>query len=183
MFKITTYNAMKEFFKYYFFLFILIAFNANAQTDKVTTAKIVAAKNFVFVATSAIPMNSTEINNVLSKMNGNTGGGSISLTGSNYELKITADSISSYLPYYGRAFSSPIGNNENGIKFTSTKFSYEVTEAKKGWSVNISIKDTKDSERLSLNIGENGYASLNVNSNTKQSITYNGYIAEHKKLN
>ena len=160
-------------------LFVLFSLSSNAQTDKVTTTKIVADKNYVFVATSAIPMNSTEINNVLSKMNGSNGG-SISLTGSNYELKITPDSVIAYLPYYGRAYTAPIGNDENGIKFTSTKYSYESVKLKKGWRVTIVIEDNKDNQRLNLNISENGYASLDLSSNTKQSITYNGYMAERK---
>lgn len=169
-------------FKIFFSMALMtLAIRANAQTDKAITAKIVATKNFVFVATSAIPMNASDINNVLSKMNGNTGGGSISLTGSGYELKLTPDSVIAYLPYYGRSFTAPIGNDENGIKFTSTNFNYESTKSKKGWRVTVSIKDTKDSQRLNLNISENGYASLDVSSNTKQSITYNGYIAERKQ--
>lgn len=163
--------------------FILFALSSYAQTDKVTTAKIVAAKNYVFVATTAIPMNSTEMSNVLNKMNGNATGGSINLTGSSYELKIMPDSIVSYLPYYGRSFTAPMNNDENGIKFTSTNFVYDVVKAKKGWQVTITIKDTKDSHRLNLSIGENGYATLNVNSNTKQSITFNGHIAEPKLKN
>lgn len=161
-------------------LFVLFSLSSNAQTDKATTAKIIAAKNYVFVANTAIPMNSADISNVLSKMNGGASG-TINLTGSSYELKITADSVIAYLPYYGRAFTAPIGNNDGGIKFTSTNFTYQATKSKKGWRVTISIKDTKDSERLNLNIGENGYASLDISSNTKQSITYNGYIAERNQ--
>lgn len=164
-------------------LLVLFAINANAQTDKTTTSKIVPEKNYVFVATTAIPTNSADISNVLSKMNGNTAGGSISLTGSNYELKITPDSLIAYLPYYGRAYSAPIGNDDGGIKFTSTKFIYESIKTKKGWQVTIAIKDTKENERLNLNIGENGYATLNVISNTKQSIAFNGYITERKQKN
>lgn len=161
--------------------FILVSLSSYAQTDKATTTKIINEKNYVFVATTAIPMNSSDISNVLSKMNGNAAGGIINLTGSNYDLKIMPDSIIAFLPYYGRSFTAPMNNDENGIKFTSTKFTYNTTKAKKGWRVTIAIKDTKDSQRFDLNIGENGYASLNVIGNTKQSITFNGYIAELKE--
>lgn len=154
-----------------------------AQTDKATTNKIVNEKNFVFVASTAIPMNSGDINNVLNKMSGNASSGSISLTGGNYELKITADTVTAYLPYYGRTYTAPIGNDDSGIKFTSTKFIYESTKTKKGWQVTIAIKDTKDNERLNLNIGANGYATLNVSTNTKQSISFNGYMEERKQKN
>lgn len=162
---------------------LLFSLSSYAQTDKATTAKIVTEKNYVFVATTAIPTNSADISKVLSKMNGNTAGGSISLTSSNYDLKVMPDSIVAYLPYYGRAYTATIGNDDGGIKFTSTKFTYVSTKTKKGWQITIVIKGTKDSERLNLNIGENGYATLNVISNTKQSISFNGYIAERKKKN
>jgi hypothetical protein len=152
--------------------FILLSLSAYAQTDKATTARIV---------TTALPMNSGDINNILSKMNGNTTGGIINLTGSNYDLKIMPDSIIAYLPYYGRSFNAPMSNDDSGFKFTSTKFTYTTTKAKKGWRVTIAIKDTRDSQRFDLNIGENGYASLNVISNTKQSISFNGYIKERKE--
>lgn len=175
---------MKNLNKIGLVLLALFAFNANAQTDKATTTKIVNEKNYVFVATTAIPMNSTDINNILMKMNGNnSGGGTIHLTGNNYDVKVNPDTITSFLPYYGRSFTAPINNDENGIKFTSTKFTYNTVKTKKGWDVTITTKDTRDSQRFQLNIGENGYATLNVISNTKQTISYNGYIAERKQKN
>ncbi len=165
--------------------FILLAFitlHVNAQTDKATTQRIVEAKNFIFVATSALPMNSTEINNVLSKMPGANGGGNISLTGSNYDVRITPDSVIAYLPYYGRSFSAPMDRDDVGFKFTSTKFTYENEKGKKGsWQITVNPKDTKEGVRMSLSISSSGYASLVVISNNKQSISYNGYLAEPKK--
>ena len=47
--------------------------------------------------------------------------------------------------------------------------------------IQISPKDTKDGVRMNLTDSDNGYATLNVSSNNKQSITYNGYLAEPKK--
>ena len=58
----------------------LIAFNANAQTDKATTSRIVEEENFLFVATSAIPLNSNDINKIMSQMSGPPTGGTINLT-------------------------------------------------------------------------------------------------------
>lgn len=165
-------------------LSLVLLFSAGtvyAQTDKATTAKIVAEKNYVFVATMAIPLNSADINNVLRQMPGNTGGGNINLNGSNYTVTVTPDSLVSYLPYYGRAFSAPMNNDENGFKFKAKDFSYQLTKRKKnGWDVAIVSKDVRDNVRMNLNISENGYATLNVISNNKQSITYNGYLSENK---
>ncbi|SFH30038.1 DUF4251 domain-containing protein [Pedobacter insulae] len=163
-------------------LLAFISIGVNAQTDKETTKRIIEAKDFVFIASSAIPMNSAEINNILSRMPGGNGGGTISLTGGNYDVRITPDSLVAYLPYYGRAFSAPMDRNESGFKFTSTKFSYQnVTRKKGGWQITINPKDTKENIRMNFSVSQNGYASLVVSSNNKQSINYNGYLAEPKK--
>lgn len=165
-----------------FLILAFIGFKANAQTDKATTLRIVEEKNYVFVATTAIPLNGTDINNILRKMPGNTGGGNISLSGSSYDVSITKDSVVAYLPYYGRAYSASLNSDENGYKFTAKKFTYDVKKTKKGdWDVIINTKDVKDNVRMSLSISESGYASLNVMSNNKQSIMYNGYLSENKK--
>ncbi|MBB2146627.1 DUF4251 domain-containing protein [Pedobacter sp. LMG 31464] len=164
------------------FALAFIAFKASAQTDKATTIRIVEDKNYVFVATTAIPTNITDINNILRKMPGNAGGGSISLSGSSYDVRVTNDSVVVYLPYYGRAYSASPNSDENGYKFTTKKFTYDVKKTKKGgWDVNVNTKDVKDNVRMILNITSAGYATLNVMSNNKQSIIYNGYLSENKK--
>lgn len=169
-----------------FAVLCLLAFNANAQTDKATTTKIVNDKNFIFVATSATPLNTMDVTNVLNKMAGPPTGGTINLSTGNYDLRITPDSLISYLPFYGRAFNvtSYGGNNdESGYKFTSTKFSYETKKGrKKGWDIAIQTKDVRDNVRMNLSISEGGYATLSVVSINKQSITFNGYLKEAKKL-
>jgi hypothetical protein len=169
--------------KLIFILFMLTSLSLNAQTDKATTQRVVEAKNFTFIASSALPMNSNEINTILGKMSGaNGGGGNINLVGSNYDVRITSDSLVVDLPYYGRSFSAPIGRDDAGYKFTSTKFTYERIVLKKGgWEIALNPQDVKDGVRMYFNISANGYASLTVSSNNKQSISYHGYLAEPKK--
>lgn len=160
----------------------IFAFSAVAQTDKATTKKIINDKSYTFVATNAIPMNVSEVGNVLSKIPGSTST-NINLNGSNYDVRVTPDSIVVYLPYYGRAYTAPINRDDSGFKFTSKKFTYNSTDTKKGWAITINPKDNKEGVRMNLNVSENGYGSLTVGSNNKQSITYNGYLAENKPKN
>lgn len=161
---------------------MLFAINASAQTDKTSTQKIVDAKNFIFTASTAIPTNSPEISNILNKMSPGSATGMINLSGNTYDVRITADSIVVYLPYYGRSFNATMNGDDNGYKFTSKDFSYKASKRKKdGWDITINTKDAKDNPRLNLTVFKSGSATLTVTSNNKQSISYNGYISEPKK--
>jgi hypothetical protein len=142
---------------------------ANAQTtkkDKKPTKEAYVktrmdAKRYTFSANYVLPQR----------------GGGRQLT-SEYDLRVTPDSVVSFLPYFGRAyFDVPYGGGDGGIKFTSTKFTYDVKEKKKGgWEISIRPTDVKNIDRLLLNISADGYASLSVNSTNRDFITFDGYI-------
>lgn len=163
--------------------FLLLGFQSFAQTNKETTVKIVADKNYTFVANTAMPMSNNDISRVLAMMPGSQGGGSINLTGSQYDVKVTKDSIVAYLPYYGRSFSAPMDPTQGGIKFTSKDFTYTESKNKKGsYTIQINTKDVKrENYRFTINISTNGYASLTASSMNKQPIIFNGYLDEPKK--
>lgn len=127
---------------------------------------LVESQNFLFNANYAIPSR----------------GGSRSLT-SEYDLTITKDTIISFLPYFGRAYTAPpYGSSEGGIKFTNTHFTYVVKPGKKsGWAITIkptnkNISDFRDIQSMYLNISEDGYASLQVISSNRDPISFNGTI-------
>lgn len=163
-----------------FFALTALSLVTLAQTDKATTAKIVAEKRYTFVANSAQPMSFTDVNRVMSQIPGAMPGGTINLTNGYYDLKVTPDSIVAYLPFYGRAFRAAYGGTDGGVKFTSTKFDYLQKDGKKGsYTINMQTKDAKDNYRMILDIGANGYATLSLNSNNKQNIIYNGILKEN----
>lgn len=163
--------------------FLLIGVQLSAQTNKETTVKIVADKNYTFVANTALPMSNNDISRVLAMMPGSQGGGSINLTGSQYDVRVTKDSIVAYLPYYGRSFQAPMDPTQGGIKFTSKDFTYTESKNKKGsYTIQINTKDVKrENYRFTINISTNGYASLTASSMNKQPIIFNGYLDEPKK--
>lgn len=163
--------------------FLSLGFQSFAQTNKETTVKIVADKNYTFVANSALPMSNNDISRVLAMMPGSQGGSSINLTGSQYDVRVTKDSIVAYLPYYGRSFSAPMDPTQGGIKFTSKDFTYTESKNKKGsYTIQINTKDVKrENYRFTINISTTGYASLTASSMNKQPIIFNGYLDEPKK--
>ena len=97
-----------------------------------------------------------------------------------YDLTISRDTVVSFLPYFGRAYSAPINLTEGGIKFTSTKFDYNLKAKGKKWEATIRPKDTHDVQQIYLEVFDNGYAILQVISNNRQAISFNGYIEENK---
>jgi hypothetical protein len=96
---------------------------------------------------------------------------------SDYELKIYKDSIVAYLPYFGKTNSFAVNSSSTGINFTSKDFKYTAQEKKKGgWNIRINFKDADDTKQMYLNISSSGYTTLQVTSQDKESISYNGNI-------
>jgi hypothetical protein len=140
------------------------AFAQAQDLDKSVVQDFIKSKEFVFKAQTVLPMT----------------GMSRQLT-SEYDVRFLGDSIVAYLPYFGRAYSAGYGE-DGGIDFTSTKFDYKVKQRRNGsWDVTIKPRDAKDVQQLNFTVSENGYATLQVTSNNRQPISFNGYIAERKR--
>jgi hypothetical protein len=98
-----------------------------------------------------------------------------------YDLRVTGDTLSADLPYIGRAYSSDYGSTDNSINFKTTSFQYDQQDGKKGgWRITITPKSIRNVSKFSLDISTSGFTSLVVLSNTRQQISYNGYIQELK---
>jgi len=136
----------------------------NKEDKKAEIKNSVEARNFVFKAQTALPASGT----------------SRQLT-SDFDLRVSKDTIISYLPYFGRAYMAPINTSEGPLNFTSTDFHYKVTNRKKGgWVINITPKDQQDPKQFTINIFENGAASVVVTSYNRQPISFNGYVIAKK---
>jgi hypothetical protein len=141
---------------------------SKAQKDSVQAAyyqNLVKLPAFVFHAQTALPMG-TAVKN---------------LTPDYYDFTVTKDTIIAYLPYYGRAYSAPIDPSKGGIQFTSTNFTYDVTDKKKGgWQITIKVKDNNDIQTIYLSVSASGYTSLQANFVNRQPISFNGKIGKRK---
>ncbi len=160
-------------------LLFMLTLTVTAQMDKQTVKKILENKRYQFVATSAIPMEYADLQRVLGGMAVNGINALVNLTNDQYTLKISPDTLQSYLPFFGRAYSAPINQTESGYKFTSTDFSYLQEKTKKGaWKIQMIAKDAPDRPSMTLTVSQNGYGTLVINSINKQSITFNGHLSE-----
>jgi hypothetical protein len=123
------------------------------------TKTIVESGTFVFKATNVNPMRGSTIN----------------LT-TEYDVKVTKDSIYSYLPYYGVAYTASYGGTDSPMIFDSPAEKYSMEETKKGYRITVSAKNGNDSLEFNFNITETGSTTLNVISVNRQSISYFGTL-------
>ena len=103
-------------------------------------------------------------------------GRSVNLT-SPYSLEIHGDSILSYLPYFGRAYSAPYGGGE-GLTFKEVATEKEQTSEKKGSSeIKFRVKTKEDVYMFRVEVYPNGSVTINVTPVNKQAITFYGDVA------
>ncbi|HEU4552412.1 MAG TPA: DUF4251 domain-containing protein [Chitinophaga sp.] len=150
-------------------LCLLIAISCTgrlqAQDKKDKIKELVSAQSYTFKAQTALPMS-----------------GRVRQLTSEYELKVAKDSVIAYLPYFGRAYTAPLDPTKGGIQFTSHKFGYTVNNGKKGgWTISIKPSDAEDVRQMTLLLSEDGYGTLQVTSNNRQPITFNGYITAREQ--
>jgi hypothetical protein len=128
------------------------------------TKALVESKMFVFDARTANPMK----------------GRSINLT-SEYDVKITKDSIFSYMPYYGVAYTASYGGTDSPMIFNKPFETFNMEKTKNGYMVKVSAKNGNDSLEYTFHISETGSTTLNISSMNRQSISYYGNIEKIKE--
>ena len=139
-------------------------YSQNSDPDNEKIKSMIESRNYTFRAQAAIPQR----------------GGTRYLS-SEYDLNVSKDTITSFLPFFGRAYSAPIDPTKGGIKFTSTDFTYEVEKKKQGWDITITPKDARaDVRYLVLSLSDDGYGTLRVISTNRDGISFSGYITSRK---
>lgn len=152
--------------------------SAFAQAGEENTPALIKSKNFTFYATSATPQYNAEIARVLRSIPGSTGA-MVSLSPTQSQLEIKKDTISVYLPYFGRSHGIilPMDRDNQGIRFTSTDFKYKEVKGRKGrQTITMIIEDNPERPRMMLDISASGYATLSINLNSRSPISYSGYV-------
>lgn len=97
---------------------------------------------------------------------------------SNYSLKIKNDSVYSYLPYFGRAYSVPYGGGQ-GLVFDGVVVDYQQEINAKGiYQISFKSKTPEDTFVFSVEIFDNGSSQIRVNSNNRQSILFMGEVEQ-----
>lgn len=136
------------------------------EEKKEAVKKLIISQDYKIDVINAIPMR----------------GRSIPLT-SSYSLAIKNDSVISYLPYFGRAYSVPYGGG-NGLIFKEPIKTYTMETDRKGnANIKFNTRSPEDSYEFRIKVFPNGSASIDVSMHNRQSINFLGelYIPERKK--
>lgn len=130
---------------------------------KEQTKKLIESKNFAFVPHLALPAI----------------GRPISIT--SYSVKLKGDTVVSYLPFYGRAYTADYGSTSSPFDFSLKSEESKTNSNGENYEFFYQIKKESDNITYHFLIFENGSGTLNVNSTNRQSISFRGRIEEIKK--
>ncbi|MFV0606413.1 MAG: DUF4251 domain-containing protein [Niabella sp.] len=158
-----------------FLIAMIVLVSCSVQKSGTGQSDITMAlenRNYTFTAQTVFPTEDSRFNPRLMF----PGSANLYQLSGGYDVRVTADSVIAYLPFYGRSFTAPMNPSEGGIKFTSTDFSYKSTIRKKNFEIDIRPNDNRDVRSLYFVISPNGYATLQVLSNNKTPISFNGVI-------
>lgn len=94
----------------------------------------------------------------------------------NYSLEVKGDTVVSYLPYFGRAYSIPYGGGK-AFNFSAPISSYESARDEKGRThVRLVTDNEEDVITFQLEIFDNGQATIYVQAREREPITYSGEL-------
>ena len=124
---------------------------------------LINSKEFVFEATRALPQD----------------GKSVDLAGNSYTVTFHPEKIESYMPFFGRAYNIEYGGR-GGLMFEGKPDDYDVLVRKegKGFEINATVKVSPESYKLMLFVSPDGNATLTINSNQRNPISYYGDITK-----
>lgn len=107
------------------------------------------------------------------------GGRLIQLDSNIYFLNFNKEKTTCDLPFFGRAFNVAY-NGEGGIKFEGKPENISIKNKKSSTILKATVRGRNDVYDLTFTIFYNGSTSLNVNSNNRAPIYYDGIISAPK---
>jgi hypothetical protein len=127
---------------------------------------IIGSKQFVFVATRALPMSGT----------------SVTLTPNSNYLKFDPANIESYMPFFGVVYSANY-NVDPGVKFEGKPVGFVIKklEKDKGYDIRVKVSLPGDTYDIYMHVGLDGNSNLTISSFRRSSISYIGSIAVPEK--
>ena len=133
---------------------------AERQQKKIGEVKeLIENKSFVFKATYALPM----------------AGPTIPLNFS-FDAELKNDTLISYLPFFGVAYSVNYGDRGSAFDFSLPVENVEIQKTDNGYKVSFNVRKTMDYLKFNFDISNPGYANLKIISTNRQVMSYYGTI-------
>ena len=102
-------------------------------------------------------------------------GAAVQVTG-DYGLEVSGDSVTVYLPYFGRGYTLPYGGGK-GLNFKALTTEYDVRKMKRGRTrVEFSTRNDEDTYRFTVDVFDNGQVSIYVQPQQRSRISYSGEL-------
>ena len=94
----------------------------------------------------------------------------------NYSVKVKDGVLFSHLPFIGQAWRVPYGGG-HALNFDAPVINYTVSQLKnEGFEIRIFVKTDEDEHLYRLTVFDNGRASLDVQSQNRDRISYTGQM-------
>ena len=144
---------------------IITSCGSVTTSDTSDIGKLLEGKQYVFIAQTAFPAR----------------GSSVSIAGANYDLKVIRDSVSVYLPFYGRVTDLSAGRTGGPVELNTKEISYSIAKKKSRWEVTITPTNPSGVRQINLSVSDNGFADLQVVSTNRDNMNYHGTVEALKK--
>ena len=93
---------------------------------------------------------------------------------SDYGLEVKGETLVSYLPYFGRAYSVPYGGGK-GLDFTALISEYKAEKDDKGTTkISILVNNEEDDFSYFLTVFDNGQSTIDVRAREREPISFSG---------
>ena len=169
---------MKNLLKIVFAAIALLFTFACSTQSSLPLANVTAlleSNEFTFMAEHANP-NNADVVNVINSIPGGSASRMLDLD-YGYTIEIRKDKLDVTLPYFGRMYVSNMDPNKNSYRFSTQDFTINKREGKKGSSVFVIVaNDEQNIRTINMEVFKNGKTYVWIDSNDRQSISYDGYI-------
>lgn len=165
----------------------LIAFTACHSSKSIISVDqldafddLVKKKRFQIESDRLYPQGSMALQQVLNSglLQGGSNANNISLIGNHNFLRISGDSISSYLPFYGeRHMTTGYGGSDSAIELVGLMKHYKVEQNKdKSYDITFEANTKNEGFRVFIKVRPNFKSDMTLSGNTRSSIQFSGEI-------
>ena len=170
----------------YIILLIILVYSCASSKPTVSVGQIAAlnalveSKKFNIESDMAYPQVTNATQQVLNSrlLPPGNNGGAISLIGNSNFLKISGDSISSYLPYFGeRQMQVQYGGGDSAIQLEGLMEEYSAEKGKnESYVIKFQAKSKSENFNAIITLFPNLKSEIVLNGNSRFSIRYSGTV-------